>query len=112
MVDRDELAAAEARARAAHDSPDRHYHDRGHVDESLAELARIEGLDARERHILKRAILWHDIVHDPRRRDNEEQSARRAERDLEAAGVEAHERAEIARLIRLTGRSPATGAAR
>ncbi|WP_315720461.1 MULTISPECIES: phosphohydrolase [unclassified Bradyrhizobium] len=82
---------------AAYSAPGRHYHDLRHVEDCLAWLDRVAGLDARDREILTLAIWWHDVVYDPRRSDNEEQSAVLAERH-----VAPDMRDEVARLIRLT----------
>lgn len=87
---RDELRAAYAAA-------DRHYHDIGHIEDCLGRLDRLTGLSAREREMLTEAIWWHDVVYDPTRSDNEEQSAVLAEAHL-APDL----RAEVGRLIRLT----------
>jgi predicted metal-dependent HD superfamily phosphohydrolase len=57
--------------------PQRHYHTLEHVRRSLAELSQLtadetKGLDIE---LLKEAILYHDIIYDPTRNDNEEKSA-------------------------------------
>ncbi|MGJ4946988.1 HD domain-containing protein [Bradyrhizobium sp. HKCCYLS20291] len=82
---------------AAYSAPGRHYHDLSHIEDCLARLDRVAGLDARDREILTQAIWWHDVVYDPQRSDNEEQSALLAERH-----VAPDLRDEVARLIRLT----------
>lgn len=81
----------------AYSAPGRHYHNLKHVEECLAALDGISGLDPREREILTAAIWWHDVVYDPMRSDNEEESARLAEQSL-APDL----RPEVGRLIRLT----------
>lgn len=81
----------------AYSAPGRHYHNLKHIEDCLAELDGVEGLDARDRKILTAAIWWHDIVYDPTRSDNEEESAKLAERDLTS-----DLRDEAGRLIRLT----------
>jgi predicted metal-dependent HD superfamily phosphohydrolase len=48
------------------------------------------------------AIWFHDAVYDPRRGDNEEQSARLAEEQLIAAEVDPVSATHVANLIRLT----------
>ena len=82
---------------AAYAAPNRHYHNLAHVEDCLAQLARVNDLSADEREILTEAIWWHDVVYDPTRSDNEELSAQLAERHVEA-GI----RREVGRLIRLT----------
>ncbi|CCD92908.1 conserved hypothetical protein [Bradyrhizobium sp. ORS 375] len=87
---RDELIAA---YRAA----GRHYHDLGHIEDCLARLDAVADLDGRDREILTLAIWWHDVVYDPKRADNEEQSALLAERHVAPDLGK-----EVGRLIRLT----------
>ena len=96
------ITEAEARARADYSAPGRFYHDERHLGDCLGQLDKIENLDERERRLLRWAILWHDVIYDPRRDDNEERSAERAQRDLLACGVEQGDAPEVARLIRLT----------
>jgi len=96
------LVEAELRARAAYAQPQRHYHDQQHLDDCLAELDAVHGLDDRERRLLRWAILWHDAVYEPGRRDNEDRSAALARTELESCGVAEADSAEVARLIRLT----------
>lgn len=98
------LVDAELKARAAYAQAGRHYHDQRHLDECLAQLEQVEGLDERDRRLLSWAILWHDAVYEPGRRDNEQRSAELALLDLTSCGVADEEAAEVARLIRLTER--------
>ncbi len=76
------LAALAAR----HAEPHRHYHSLEHLRECFA------GLDA-SAHLAERsaevelALWFHDAIYDPRAHDNEEQSARWAERSLLEGGV-------------------------
>jgi predicted metal-dependent HD superfamily phosphohydrolase len=78
-------------------APGRHYHNLRHIEDCLAALDGVAGLSARDREVLTAAIWWHDIVYDPTRSDNEEESAKRAEQDL-APDL----RHDVGRLIRLT----------
>jgi predicted metal-dependent HD superfamily phosphohydrolase len=87
---------------AAYAEPHRRYHTRAHIEDCLGKLAAVQGLSARERRLLEWAIWWHDAIYDPRRADNEERSAEMADRDLRGLGVNAEDRGEIDRLIRLT----------
>lgn len=52
--------------------PSRHYHGLGHVARMLDEA---EALPFSDRDAVELAILFHDVVYDPARRDNEERSA-------------------------------------
>ena len=96
------LAAAEARARRDYDSAGRHYHDRRHLDDCLEKLEQVADLDEHARRLLRWAILWHDAIYDPGRKDNEERSAERARRELVECGVGDDDSSEVARLILLT----------
>ncbi|HXH53209.1 MAG TPA: hypothetical protein VNH53_07260 [Sphingomicrobium sp.] len=96
------IIEAELRARAAYAEPGRHYHDQRHLDDCLAQLDTLHDLSDRDRLLLSWAILWHDAVYEPRRRDNEERSAELAHREMVACGVPQQDAAEVARLIRLT----------
>ena len=58
--------------------------------------------------VVRLAAWFHDAVYLPERSENEERSARLAERALPEAGVPAARTAEVARLVRLTvGHDPA-----
>jgi len=81
----------------AYSAPGRHYHNISHIEDCLAALESVTGLSVREREILTAAIWWHDIVYDPTRSDNEEESAKLAEENI-APDL----RSEVGRLIRLT----------
>ncbi|HVM38628.1 MAG TPA: hypothetical protein VM265_09600 [Sphingomicrobium sp.] len=96
------LVEAELRARAAYAEPGRHYHDQHHLDACLAELDGVRDLGERERRLLRWAILWHDAVYEPGRRDNEQRSADLALRELLSCRVPQSDAAEVARLISLT----------
>jgi predicted metal-dependent HD superfamily phosphohydrolase len=96
------IVEAELRARAAYAQLHRHYHDRRHLDECLAELDWVVNLDENKRRILRWAILWHDAVYEPGRRDNERRSAKLAQTELTRCGVDHADVEEVVRLIRLT----------
>jgi predicted metal-dependent HD superfamily phosphohydrolase len=58
--------------------------------------------------VVRLAAWFHDAVYLPERSENEERSARLAERALPEAGVPEEKTAEVARLVRLTvGHDPA-----
>ena len=82
---------------AAYSAPDRHYHDLAHIEDCLDLLSSVDNLSTAERDLLVQVIWWHDAVYDPKKSDNEEQSALLAEL---AASSDIRE--QIGRLIRLT----------
>ncbi|ULR51484.1 hypothetical protein [Streptomyces deccanensis] len=81
--------------------PQRKYHTLDHL---TAVLDRIEVLEdhATDPDLVRLAAWFHDAVYLPERSENEERSARLAERALPEAGVSAERTAEVARLVRLT----------
>ncbi|MEV0932033.1 hypothetical protein ACIBMX_30885 [Streptomyces phaeochromogenes] len=84
--------------------PQRRYHT---VDHLTAVLDHIDVLEAHEKYaddvdLVRLAAWFHDAVYLPDRSENEERSARLAERALPEAGVSAAGTAEVARLVRLT----------
>ncbi|MGW7357742.1 HD domain-containing protein [Streptomyces sp. NPDC054802] len=81
--------------------PQRRYHTTDHL---VAVLDRIDELEqyADDPALVRLAAWFHDAVYLPDRSENEERSARLAERALPEAGVGARATAEVARLVRLT----------
>ncbi len=81
--------------------PQRRYHTLTHL---TAVLDRIDVLEehAADPDVVRLAAWFHDAVYLPDRSENEERSARLAERALPEAGVSAGKTAEVARLVRLT----------
>ncbi|MFJ8049038.1 hypothetical protein [Streptomyces luteogriseus] len=81
--------------------PQRRYHT---VEHLTAVLDRVDELEryARDPDVVRLAAWFHDAVYLPDRSENEERSARLAERALAEAGVPAAKTAEVARLVRLT----------
>ncbi|MGC5040268.1 hypothetical protein ACPXCS_30455 [Streptomyces sp. DT190] len=81
--------------------PQRRYHTVGHL---TAVLDRVDDLReyARDLAAVRLAAWFHDAVYLPDRSENEERSARLAERALTEAGVPDARTAEVARLVRLT----------
>ncbi|MFF9203767.1 hypothetical protein ACF1AE_18415 [Streptomyces sp. NPDC014986] len=81
--------------------PQRRYHTLTHL---TAVLDRVDELaeHAVDPDVVRLAAWFHDAVYLPDRSENEERSARLAERALPEAGVPAGRTAEVARLVRLT----------
>ncbi|WP_037856973.1 hypothetical protein [Streptomyces sp. NRRL S-340] len=87
--------------------PQRHYHTLTHLTAVLDHVDVLEEY-ADDPDTVRLAAWFHDAVYLPERSENEERSARLAERALAEAGVPAHKTAEVARLVRLTvGHDPA-----
>ncbi|MFG3659248.1 hypothetical protein [Streptomyces sp. NPDC047706] len=87
--------------------PQRHYHTLTHLTAVLDHIDVLEEYaDAPD--LVRLAAWFHDAVYLPDRSENEERSARLAERALPEAGVPEARTAEVARLVRLTaGHAPA-----
>jgi predicted metal-dependent HD superfamily phosphohydrolase len=90
-----------------HAQPHRHYHNGRHLAECLA------GFDAARqfaRHpaAVELALWFHDAVYDPQATDNEEQSARLAERCLARGGAGSELRTAVTALVLATKTQDAT----
>ncbi|GAA0921849.1 hypothetical protein GCM10009549_41190 [Streptomyces thermoalcalitolerans] len=81
--------------------PQRRYHTLTHLTAVLDHIDLLEGY-ADDPDVVRLAAWFHDAVYRPERSENEERSARLAERALPEAGVSAGKTAEVARLVRLT----------
>ncbi|MFD4142932.1 hypothetical protein [Streptomyces sp. NPDC058572] len=81
--------------------PQRRYHTTDHL---IAVLDHIDTLapHAADPDLVRLAAWFHDAVYLPDRSENEERSARLAERGLPEAGLSPAATAEVARLVRLT----------
>ncbi|MBB2910907.1 putative metal-dependent HD superfamily phosphohydrolase [Streptosporangium becharense] len=81
--------------------PHRRYHTTAHLE---AVLAHVDALahHADNPDLVRLAAWFHDAVYDPQRGDNEERSARLAERALPEMGLPPEAVATVARLVRLT----------
>ncbi|MFH8497761.1 hypothetical protein [Streptomyces coeruleorubidus] len=87
--------------------PQRRYHTVAHLTAVLDHIDVLEKY-APDPDVVRLAAWFHDAVYLPDRSENEERSARLAERALPEAGVPAARTAEVARLVRLTvGHDPA-----
>ncbi|MFK4099811.1 hypothetical protein ACI2L1_06975 [Streptomyces sp. NPDC019531] len=81
--------------------PQRHYHTLTHLTAVLDHVDVLETYaDAPD--LVRLAAWFHDAVYLPDRSENEDRSARLAERALAEAGVPQEATAEVARLVRLT----------
>jgi predicted metal-dependent HD superfamily phosphohydrolase len=78
--------------------PHRHYHTLGHIGALLALLDR-HGRGAADPDALRLAILFHDVVYDPTRHDNEQASAAVATERLTRLGFPAALVAKVAHCI-------------
>ncbi|GAA1013686.1 hypothetical protein STXM2123_4595 [Streptomyces sp. F-3] len=81
--------------------PQRRYHTLAHLTAVLDHVDLLEEY-ADDPDAVRLAAWFHDAVYRPERSENEERSARLAERALPEAGVSAGKTAEVARLVRLT----------
>jgi predicted metal-dependent HD superfamily phosphohydrolase len=76
----------------------RGYHHGGHIEDCLREYDRVPGRAV----TVEMAIWFHDVIYDPRRKDNEEQSALHFTEEAAGAGMSGGWIAEVDRLIRVT----------
>uniref|UniRef100_A0AAU2V4T8 Metal-dependent HD superfamily phosphohydrolase n=1 Tax=Streptomyces sp. NBC_00003 TaxID=2903608 RepID=A0AAU2V4T8_9ACTN len=81
--------------------PHRRYHNTAHLQAVLDHIDVLEQY-ADDPHLVRLAAWFHDAVYLPDRSENEERSARLAERALSEAGLSQEDTAEVARLVRLT----------
>ena len=85
----------------AYGSLDRQYHNLLHIAQML-HISDGFALSKRDRAVLRCAILFHDIVYDPRAHDNEERSAALMRSLLAGKGDHVDDVEEVARLILFT----------
>ncbi len=86
---------------AAYCGNDRHYHDIRHVAVML-DLLEQHATPATDWVAIRWAILYHDVVYDPRRKDNEAESAAAMARDFAAFGLDPALAARVNALILAT----------
>lgn len=92
----------------AYAEPSRHYHNAAHIaamlrqSDSCAELLQ-------DKTVTDLAILYHDIVYDASRKDNEEASAGRAAAELKQSGVSDEQIVRVTDLILATKHHTADG---
>jgi predicted metal-dependent HD superfamily phosphohydrolase len=81
--------------------PHRHYHTLQHLEECLDLLSAIQLLN-QDRAEIEIALWFHDAVYEPRRHDNEVQSAKWAANVMQSLGLEADVSLKIQALILAT----------
>ncbi|AZM53950.1 hypothetical protein DMA15_16360 [Streptomyces sp. WAC 01529] len=81
--------------------PQRRYHTTAHLTAVLDHIDVLED-HADDPELVRLAAWFHDAVYAPDRSQNEERSARLAERALPEAGLSDRQTSEVARLVRLT----------
>ncbi|GAA2907286.1 hypothetical protein GCM10010517_73630 [Streptosporangium fragile] len=86
---------------ARYAEPHRRYHTTAHLRAVLSHVDALAG-HADNPDLVRLAAWFHDAVYDPQRSDNEERSARLAERALPEMGLSPADVATVARLVRLT----------
>jgi len=69
--------------------PNRYYHNIHHIGKCLLELDKAKTI-ARNEEIAELCIWFHDVIYDPRRDDNEEQSAKYAAQTLNRMSLHEH----------------------
>jgi len=89
------------RLTTAYAEAQRHYHNRQHIADCLAEFDQAQHL-ARQPAAVEFALWFHDAVYDPKAGDNEEQSAALAQRCFAEAGTSGPLAAAVARLVMAT----------
>lgn len=86
---------------AAYCGSDRHYHDIRHIA-AMLDLLEQHAMPATDWVAIRWAILYHDVVYDPRRKDNEAESAAAMQRDFAALGLDPALAARVNALIMAT----------
>ncbi|MFI1399454.1 hypothetical protein [Streptomyces sp. NPDC020681] len=81
--------------------PQRRYHTTAHLTAVLDHIDTLAA-HAADPDLVRLAAWFHDAVYHPDRSENEDRSARLAERALPEAGLTTASTAEVARLVRLT----------
>ncbi len=86
---------------AMYGGPERHYHGLAHVAQVLEELDAMVN-HTHDRLAVETALLFHDVVYDARRNDNEEESVRFALEALNHPSVHVDLKDKVSRLILVT----------
>lgn len=79
----------------------RHYHTLAHINACLSWLDQVSNL-VEDKQALELAFWFHDVIYDPKRSDNEEQSAQYARGVLPSLGIVQEQVDKVAHLILLT----------
>jgi predicted metal-dependent HD superfamily phosphohydrolase len=95
------------RLTSAYQEPHRHYHNLEHIAEMLKVAGKLSD-QAKNVLAIQLAIWFHDAIYDPKAKDNEEQSAQLAIRELQALRVPDSAVNEIAAMIRATAHTEST----
>jgi predicted metal-dependent HD superfamily phosphohydrolase len=82
--------------------PHRGYHNLDHISDCLRQFDTVRHLVSGEVDAVEAAIWFHDVIYDPRGKDNEGESALCADAALARLGADAPFRMEVDRLILLT----------
>ncbi len=104
----EEVRAVLDRLAGCYAAPGRHYHTLGHVQQCLEELDEARHLAARP-DLVEAALWFHDSIYDPRRSDNEAQSAAFASEALARFGLPPDEIDTVKRLILVTRHATGPG---
>lgn len=104
----DQIAAQEVFAAlvTAYSSPDRHYHTLKHIQHVLSVIKFLQP-KAQDETVVRLAAWFHDVVYDPRTKDNEEKSAEYAACTLRELELPTDLIAQVTRLILSTQRHQA-----
>ncbi len=82
--------------------PHRGYHTLAHIADCLRQFDGVRHIAPRDADTIEAAIWFHDVIYDPRGRDNEGASAEYATAALARLGADEPFREEVSRLIGLT----------
>lgn len=91
-----------------YNEPGRHYHSLEHVQQVSAVIRTLSAPHLPYAPCLDAAGILHDVIYDPRAKDNEERSAEYAHEVLASLGIDLMTRDEVARLILLTKKHETT----
>jgi predicted metal-dependent HD superfamily phosphohydrolase len=94
-------ATALAEVNSAYAEPHRHYHNFAHISQVLDVLLLWER-ELKDRKSLFLAAIYHDVVYDPTKHDNEERSADLADQAMRRLGIDDDRIARIRYLILVT----------
>lgn len=86
---------------AKYEEEHRHYHNTSHLLSCLGWFDKFTEL-ADTQHVVELALWFHDVIYDPKKNDNEEQSALFTQTELLALGASANEVSTFTQYIRAT----------